>query len=79
MRLLLEIESELGPLAALLCRFHADDWRLADLVSLVHMLLDAAGIEEDYMALGDEMLQAGLPTYLAAAREFLEGVITCRP
>jgi len=77
MRLLLEIESELGPLPAL-NRAFAQDWRLADLVSLVHMLLESAGIDEDYLALGDEMLESGLGRYLDAAREFL-GVVTGRP
>jgi hypothetical protein len=78
MHLLLDIESELGPLPALHRAFGAEGWRLSELAALIHMLLESAGIEEDYLALGDEMLESGLGRYLGVARELLD-VVTCRP
>jgi hypothetical protein len=70
-----EIEGELGGLAALRERFLCNGWRVSDLVTLMQILLQAAGNTVDYVSLGDEMLRAGLPPYLAAAQAFLDIVL----
>ena len=74
MRLVFEIESELGAMAMLRQKFLSCAWKVTDLVALMHMLLESAGVATDYMDLGDEMLKAGLAPFLKAAREFLENV-----
>jgi hypothetical protein len=74
MRLVFEIESELGALAMLRQKFSCCAWKVTDLVTLVHMLLQAGGVSADYMALGDEMLRRDLKPFLKAARQFLENV-----
>ncbi len=66
-----EIEHELGGLAALRENFSRQGWTISDLVTLIHMMLQAAGETVDYLLLGDTMLREGLGRYLAAALAFL--------
>ncbi|TAL39645.1 MAG: hypothetical protein EPN97_02150 [Alphaproteobacteria bacterium] len=74
MRLVIEIEQELGALAMLRQKFSACVWKVTDLVTLTQMMLQAAGTTVDYMELGNEMLKMGLKPFLAAVREMLEVV-----
>lgn len=60
MRLLLQIEQELGALPQLAAGFHRQRWHFADLISLLHMLLQHSGKTLDYMTLGNLVLQAGV-------------------
>ncbi len=75
MRLVADIESELGGVDNLLFRFNNGFWKVSDLVSLVHMMLNAAGKTVDYMDLGDKMIEEGLESYLGTARSFLRKII----
>ena len=60
MALLLQIEQELGALPQLARSFRKGDWQIADLVSLLHMILHHSGKTLDYIALGNLLLQSGL-------------------
>ncbi len=75
MRLVADIESELGGVDNLLFRFNNGFWKVSDLVSLVHMMLQAAGKTVDYMDLGDKMIEDGLDGYLASVRTLLGKII----
>jgi hypothetical protein len=74
MRLVIEIEQELGALAMLRQKFSACVWKVTDLVTLTQMMLSAAGTTVDYMELGNDMLRVGLAPFLRAVREMLEVV-----
>jgi len=71
-RLLLQIEDELGALPALAADFRAGLWRFADLVSLLHMLLQHAGKTLDYHALGNLVLQTGVAECHRAVLRFFD-------
>lgn len=75
MRLVAEIEEELGGVPALLEKFILGGWAVAELVALVHMMLHAAGRTEDYRVLGDQMIAEGLAPYRLAAMAFLRRVV----
>ena len=60
MPLLLQIEQELGGLPQLARLFRSHHWHVADLVSLLHMILQHSGKTLDYMMLGNLLLQSGL-------------------
>ena len=66
-----EIESELGSVAALQEKFSNMSWEISELVTLTHMMLQAAGETVDYLFLGNSMLKEGLRHYLATAQSFL--------
>lgn len=66
-----EIEHELGSIAALQERFSDMSWEISDLVTLTHMMLQAAGETVDYLSLGNQMLREGLRPYLSTAQSFL--------
>jgi hypothetical protein len=70
-----EIENELGSISALRENFLCNGWLVSDLVTLVQMLLQAAGRPVDYLLLGNAMLNEGLMHYLAAAQVFLDLVL----
>lgn len=72
MRLVVEIEQELGALAMLRQKFSACVWKVTDLVTLTQMMLQATGTTVDYIELGNEMLRCGLKPFLKAVREMLE-------
>jgi hypothetical protein len=71
-RLMREIEHELGSLAKLHERFSQMSWEISDLVTLTHMMLQAAGETVDYLHLGNSMLKEGLRHYLSSAQSFLQ-------
>lgn len=66
-----EIEHELGGTAALQDAFLHGKWKISDLVTLTHMMLQAAGETIDYSKLGNQMLRDGLGGYLSAVQSFL--------
>ncbi len=66
-----EIEDELGSLSALHDSFSCNQWKVSELVTLIHMLLQAAGKTVDFVSLGNTMIGEGLDRYLTAARSFL--------
>ncbi len=70
-----QIERELGGIAALQESFARQDWFIADLVTLVHMMLQSAGETLDYVLLGNRMLREGLVQYHNAAQVFLNMVL----
>jgi len=70
-----EIEDEFGGLPALQEKFANNNWQVSDLVTLVQMLLQAAGSTVDYVLLGNTMLREGLPHYLATVQAFLDMVL----
>jgi hypothetical protein len=65
------IEEELGGLAALAARFRDGAWRAGELVTLTHIILDAAGAAGDWRALGDTMVAGGLSAHAESALDFL--------
>jgi hypothetical protein len=71
-RLMREIEHELGSLAKLQERFSQMSWEISDLVTLIHIMLQAAGETVDYLHLGNLMLKEGLRSYLSSAQSFLQ-------
>lgn len=75
MALVADIEGELGGVENLLFRFENGFWKVADLVTLVHMMLQAAGRTVDYIELGDRMLKDGLPAYLPQAENILKAIL----
>lgn len=75
MRLICEIEDELGSIAALAEKFSRQEWKVTELVSLIHMLLAQAGQEIDYRILGNRMMKEGLAGYVSIALSFLQRVI----
>lgn len=75
MRLVADIESELGGIDNLLFRFSNGFWKVTDLVSIVHMMLAASGKTMDYMALGNQMLEDGLDKYLPQAQKLLKHIV----
>jgi hypothetical protein len=70
-----EIENELGSISALQENFSRNGWLVSDLVTLMQMLLQAAGKSVDFILLGNAMLREGLVQYLAAAQVFLDMVL----
>jgi hypothetical protein len=70
-----EIENELGSISTLRENFLRNGWLVSDLVTLVQMLLQAAGRSVDYLLLGNAMLCEGLMDYLAAVQVFLDMVL----
>ncbi len=74
MRLVAEIEGELGGVPALKQKFDTANWTVTELVALVQMLLQQAGKPVDFIELGDRMLVDGLVPYLKSVREFLKGM-----
>ncbi len=70
-----EIEHELGSISALLDHFTCQNWKISELVTLTHMMLQAAGETVDYLSLGNQMLRDGLNRYLASAQSFLQLVL----
>lgn len=73
--LLLTMEDELGAIPALRSRFCEGVWRVSELVSVVHMLLFAAGKTVDYQTLGQKMLHEGMGPYLKITRDFLDALL----
>ena len=59
----LEIEDELGSLAAFARRLEEGRWRRSELIAAVQILLAEAGCQADYETLGDEILQSGVEGY----------------
>lgn len=74
LRLVREIETELGSLPALAARLEEGRWVAGELVALVQMFLQSAGRTVDYARLGEQMIAEGLARHAAAARAVL-GVI----
>ncbi|MCK5519237.1 MAG: hypothetical protein KAI61_07470 [Alphaproteobacteria bacterium] len=69
--LMREIEHELGSVPALLDRFTQRSWKISELVTITHIMLQAAGETVDYISLGNRMLKEGLGHYLSSAQSFL--------
>ncbi len=74
-RLVCEIEDELGSAARLQRQFAAQEWRVCDLVSIVQMMLQAAGEAVDYKTLGNKILSDGVTPYLVTVRQFLGHIL----
>lgn len=72
MRLLLQIEDELGALPALAEAFRARCWYFTDMISLLHMLLQHSGKTLDYHALGNLVLQTGVAECHRTVLRFFE-------
>lgn len=73
--LIREIEGELGSAILLLESFSQKSWKVSDLVTMVHMMLQAAGETVDYFLLGNQMLKEGVSRYLSAVLSFLQLVL----
>jgi hypothetical protein len=70
-----EIEQELGGIADLAARLGSGQWRAGELVTLTHILLQAAGNAADWLKLGDGMVAEGLALHAEAARAFLNKIL----
>ncbi len=70
----LEIEDELGSLPALYRRLQRGEWRLAELVTAVQILLAGAGCECDYKALGEDMVRRGAESYRRTVEQLLRPI-----
>lgn len=75
MALVSDIEGELGGVENLLFRFTHGFWKVSDLVTLVHMMLQEAGLTVDYAELGERMLKEGLQGYLQHAEKLLKAIL----
>lgn len=71
----LEIESEIGSVAALYARLTGGAWTVGEVVSCAHILLNRARCPCDYMQLGNEMIAAGFERYRATLARVLMEVI----
>lgn len=72
LRLVQEVENELGSLVSLRESFSCQSWKVSELVTLTHILLQAAGETVDYFILGNSMLKEGLERYLSTVLLFLQ-------
>jgi hypothetical protein len=79
MRLVAEIEGELGGMPALKHKFDTEGWTVTELVTLVQMLLQQAGKAVDFIELGDRMLKDGLLRYVRMVQNFLQEAVSDRP
>jgi|GEM_PF-6981432 len=70
-----EIEEELGATPELLVKFTRDQWKVSELVTLMHIILSYAGKTVDYVELGNSMMTEGLAVYLNFANKFLKSII----
>ena len=70
-----EIEEELGAVSDLLLRFMHDDWKVSELVTIIHIALQYTGKTVDYVELGNKMITDGLSDYLNFVSSFLRSVI----
>jgi len=70
-RLVCNIEDELGPLSDLARRFHGGRWRMGDVITLMHMFLQACGESIDFYDLGDALLREGFAQPLATVQRFM--------
>ena len=70
-----EIERELGGLVSVCVRFSGENWSVTELVTLMQMLLQAAGETVDYFYLGETIMKEGIARYLSSARAFLKLIL----
>lgn len=70
-----EIEEELGSTSDLLARFAKDQWKVSELVTVMHIVLNYAGKTIDYVELGNSMIREGLGNYLLFVNRFLKSII----
>lgn len=70
-----EIEEELGGISLLRGRFLQNRWEVSELVTLMQMMLQAAGETVDYDVLGGRMLEEGMGRYLVAVLSLFELVL----
>ena len=75
MGLVCDIEDELGGVAGLAEKFSGQQWKVSELASLIHMMLQSAGQSVDYRLLGNRMMTEGLAPYAAAAQNFLKQIL----
>jgi hypothetical protein len=75
MGIIADIEDELSGVALLLQKFSHQEWKVSELVTVVQMLLQAAGQTVDYRLLGNQMIADGLGQYLSAVVAFLRLVL----
>lgn len=73
-RLVSEIEDELGPLAELQSRFSQQKWKVAELVTLIHIILYQAGMLIDYQMLSHKMITDGLAQYLSVVLQLFKKI-----
>jgi hypothetical protein len=73
--LITEIEHELGPLSQIRRALCEERLRISDLVVMVQMMLQAAGVTADYRMLGNRILRDGAATYRQAVRDLLDFVL----
>ncbi len=72
---LLEIEDEIGSLAAFARRLSSACWSVGELVTVCHILLARAGCSCDYMALGREMAERGFAGYCKVVQDVMRRVV----
>lgn len=71
----LEIESEIGSIAALQARLLGGLWTVGEVVTSAHILLNRARCPCDYMQLGNEMIAAGFERYRSTLTRVFHDVI----
>ena len=74
-KIICEIEDELGAIPQLADKFLRDKWAITELVTLIHIILNAMGKNIDYIELGNKILNDGLDAYLKFATQFLHATI----
>tara|TARA_R110002124_G_scaffold131648_3_gene293900 strand:- start:245 stop:574 length:330 start_codon:yes stop_codon:yes gene_type:complete len=72
MPLVCQIEDEIDGLPLILANLRSQNWKLVDLVALVHIMLAEEGTSYDYHELGNHILSAGTGYYHGKVTEFLE-------
>lgn len=73
--LICDIEDELGGIAGLAARFSKGEWKISELVTLIHMLLQAAGRTDDYKELGDAILSEGVESHVVSVSRFFSVIL----
>lgn len=75
MKLLLSIEDAVGALTSLRRRLEDGQWTAADIVTVIHEILHAAGRDIDFMELGGLVIAEGVNHYRNIALRFCETVL----
>lgn len=70
-----EIEDEIAPLPVLARRLKLNVWSASEVVSLVQMVLQAAGETRDWRALADKMTREGFENYIQPLRGVLDSAL----
>lgn len=76
MKLIIELEDELGSLPDFYARLLNNRWKLCELVSFYHIALSQHHATPDYLQLGDRLLSSDIHTYQQQALTLLGNIFS---